>query len=171
MNNVKYSFSSVQVNLPKSLADEIIAWGKRTIPDNEIFKDPTDPGFGREDEMHVTVLYGLHSDSSEETRRIVSKQQPFTVELGNVGIFSNDKFDVIKVNVQSPELHKLNKRLTDQVTYTNKFKEYRPHVTIAYVKKGKGWKYNGIDDFDGKLFEADHVYFSSRSGKKTKISL
>lgn len=171
MNNVKYSFSSVHINLPDPLASDIIHWGRENIPENEVFKNPDDPSFGREDEIHVTVLYGLHSDSPQDTKKVLLTQKPLTIELGKISIFSHEKFDVIKIDINSPELHKLNKKMTDFVTYTNKFKEYTPHVTIAYVKKGKGWKYSGNTVFDGKLFEANEVCFSSRSGKKTKIPL
>lgn len=169
MNNVKYSFSSVHVNLPEALANDIIRWGRENIPESEIFKDPEDPSFGREDEIHVTVLYGLHSDSAQDTKKVLLTQKPFTIELGKISIFSHEKFDVIKIDIHSPELHKLNKKMTDCVTYTNKFKEYTPHVTIAYVKKGKGWKYSGKTEFNEKMFEANEVCFSSRAGKKIKI--
>ncbi len=172
MNNTKYSFSSTQINLPKDLADSIIKWGKETIPDNEIFKDPSDPSFGREDEIHVTVLYGIHSDSSLESKKLIDREKPFTIELGKIGVFTtNDQFDVVKINVNSPELHSLNKKLVNNLEHTNKFKEYQPHITVAYLKKGKGWKYQGNNVFNGKLFQVDHVYFSSKNGKKTKIEV
>lgn len=167
----KYSFSSTQVNLPKSLADDIIAWGKTHIPETEIFVDHNDPNFGREDEIHVTVLYGIHSESPFEIKNLLARQKPFQIELGKIGIFTNDIFDVVKINVKSPELNTLNKKLTNSIEYTSKFKEYQPHITVAYLKKGKGWKYEGNKSFDGKLFTADHIYFSSRNGKKTKIDI
>lgn len=171
MNNVKYSFSSVHINLPKTLSEEIINWGKKNIPESEVFKNPDDPSFGREDEIHLTVLYGIHSDSAKDTKKVLAGQKPFDIELGKISIFSNEKFDVVKIGIQSKELLKLNKKFTEQIIFTNKYKEYEPHVTIAYVKKGKGWKYNGNSYFNERLFEANQVCFSSKTGRKTEINL
>jgi len=172
MNNVKYSFSSVQINLPKDLSKKIIAWGKQHIPDEVVFRDPENPSFGRENEIHITVLYGLHSKVSKDTRMIVKDVKPFTIELGKISIFDHsDLFDVVKIEVHSPALHKLNKKLCDNVSYTSKYKTYKPHVTIAYVKHGKGKDYVGKTPFKGETFEANHVVFSSREGSKERIKL
>jgi 2'-5' RNA ligase len=172
MHGVKYDYSSVQINLPDHLANKIVEWGKK-IPDNDIFRDPNNPSFGREDEIHVTVLYGIHSKSPRETKSILHNVHPFTVELKNVSLFSDKEkpFDVVKIGVESPDLHKLNTKLKNELDYTSNYNEYIPHVTIAYVKKGKGWKFNGDKSFDGKLFMAEEILFSPRNGSKTKIAL
>lgn len=170
MNNVRYSYSSIQVNLPGDLGKQIIAWGKKHIPDDELFRDPKNPNFGRENEIHVTVLYGLHSDNSTESRRVVKNCKSFNVRLGPVDVFTtNDNFDVVMVKVLSPELHALNKKFCDQVKFTNKFPVYRPHITIAYVKKGEGSKYKGEKLFEGKSFKVDKVLFSSKKGFKETL--
>lgn len=169
---MKYEFSSVQIMLPDGLAKRIINWGEQNIPDEDIFRDPNNASFGREDEIHITVLYGLHSRSAAETREIISKVKPFTIELGKISLFSDgDKFDVVKIGVKSPELHDLNAQFRSKVDFTNKYDRYMPHVTIAYVKKGRGWKHSGNPTFDGELFEADHVVFSPKNGTKTRILL
>jgi hypothetical protein len=172
MKDVKYSFSSVQINLPNDLSKKIIAWGKNNIDDDIIFRDPTNPSFGRENEIHVTVLYGIHSKTSKDTRMVVKSVKPFTIKLGEISIFdTSDLFDVVKIEVKSPELHNLNKLFCNKITYTNKYKGYKPHVTIAYVKHGKGKQYVGKTPFVGKTFEVDHIMFSSREGKKECIKL
>lgn len=61
MKNAKYDYSSIHVDVPKDISDDIIKWGRKEISDREIFVMPRDPGLGREDEIHVTVLYGLHT--------------------------------------------------------------------------------------------------------------
>ena len=172
MNNVKYSFSSVQINLPNDLSKKIVNWGKNNIDDDIIFRDPTNPTFGRENEIHVTVLYGIHSKVSKDTRMLVKNVKPFTIRLGKISIFdTSDFFDVVKIEVDSKELHDLNKSFRHKLTYTNKYKGYKPHVTIAYVKHGKGKQFVGKTPFLGSSFEADHVMFSSREGGKEKIKL
>ena len=172
MQNAKYNFSSVQVNLPHDLAQEIIRWGKEHIPDNELYTDDKPGHLGREDEIHLTVLYGLHADSPQQTKELVSKTKPFPVHLTKIGIFStNPDFDVVKINIDGDELRDLNARLAKNCQHTNRHGSYQPHVTIAYVQKGDGWKHEGNSQFDGKSFMANELIFSSRSAGKSKIPL
>jgi len=170
MNNVKYSYSSVQINLPESLSKRIISWGKRAIPDREIFKDVKNPSFGRENEIHVTVLYGIHGDNSSGSRKIVKDFAPFKATLGAIDVFdTNPQFDVVMVKVNCPKLHELNKKFTANLSYTNKYPIYKPHVTIAYVKKGEGKKYKNKKEFEGETFDVNSIKFSSRKGYKETI--
>lgn len=172
MKNVKYEYSSIQMNLPKNIAEEIIKWGKDNISDTEIFVMPKDPGLGRENEIHCTVLYGLHSDKPDEVKKLIKEQKPIEIKLGKVEVFTNpDKYDVVVINVISNDLRRLNKHIRDNVEYTNKYKSYRPHVTIAYVKKGKGWKHRGEDKWKNEKFTCDQLLFSSKNGEKNIISL
>ena len=169
MQNVKYDFSSTHIDVPEKLADDIIKWGKNKIKDSEIFVSQTDPSFGREDEMHVTVLYGIHSEDKDEVEKYIIGQKPINVTLDEVDVFTNDKFDVVVIKVVSEDLAKLNQKLKENIEHTSKFKDYKPHVTIAYVKKGKGWKYHGLNHWKGKEFTANHIIFSSINGQKIKL--
>lgn len=172
MQNVKYEYSSVHIDVPDPLANDMILWSNKKIKDSDIFVSQSDQHFGREDEMHVTVLYGIHSDTSEEVAKIASSQKSITVKLGEIDVFSNpDKFDVVVVKVISDDLHELNEHLTKQIEFTNKYKEYKPHITLAYVKKGKGWKYHGLDHWKDQEFTTDYIVFSSKNGVKQKLSL
>ena len=47
---------------------------------------------------------------------------------------------MLKVDVEGPQLRALNKRLMDEFGTSSEFKEYKPHLTIAYLKKGMGKK-------------------------------
>lgn len=172
MFNVKYDFSSVHVDVPISLAEEIVEWGRKQIKDEDIFVTQKDPTFGREDEIHITILYGLHNEKPEPVVEILENAGPITVKLGKVGVFTNPyKFDVVMINVDSPDLQRLNKVLHDNVKYTNKYGDYHPHVTIAYVKKGKGWKHLGLTHWEGREFTCNYSVFSSKDGSRKKISL
>lgn len=93
------------------------------------------------------------------------------VRLGKIEVFTNpEKYDVVVIHVISNDLRRLNKKLKENVEFTNKYDSYRPHVTIAYVKKGKGWKYRGNKMWEGKKFKCDHLVFSSTNGTKHKIA-
>ena len=64
-----YDYSSTQIELPKKISDRIIKWGKKEIIDNNLFID-SDGTKGREDDIHVTVKYGLHTTNVEEVKNI-----------------------------------------------------------------------------------------------------
>jgi 2'-5' RNA ligase len=172
MKNVSYDFSSVHIDLPKSLADEIMAWGKKHIHDNDIFVSQSDPNFGREDEIHATVLYGIHSDKSDQVRELVKDEKPLSVKLDKIEVFDNPpNFDVVVIKVVSEDMNRLNTLFSQKIKHTNKYKEFRPHVTVAYVKKGKGYKHKKVKDWIGREFKANYLVFSSTKGTKEKIFL
>jgi len=159
-----YKFSSTQVNLPKEIADQIIAFGKR-IPDTDLADD------GRETEPHITVKYGLHGSDPKFVQDALAGERPATVKFGKVSLFENDEFDVVKIDVDSPDLHQLNKKVAESQPVTDTFPTYQPHATIAYVKKGKGAKYVGDTFLEGKTATLDSVTFSGRDGDKVEIPL
>lgn len=169
MLRTSYKLSSVQINLPKSLADKIVEWGHEHVPDSDVYEEP---GCGREDEIHVTVFYGIKGEGAATVRSVCRDFKPFSVELGRISLFTtNPDFDVLKIEAISHDLHDMNKAIRRKVNYVETFPEYNPHVTIAYLKKGRGWKHEGVDAFDGTLFNARTILFSDRSGHKSVIPL
>mgnify|MGYP001476203951 CR=1 FL=1 len=50
-------------------------------------------------------------------------------------------------------------------------KDYKPHATIAYVKKGEGKKYVGNKSLEGQSFEINEIQLSDRTGKTHIIKL
>ena len=172
MRNATYDFSSAQVDVPNPLAKKIIEWGNKTIDDDEIFVSDTDPNFGRENEMHVTVLYGIHSEYPSKIKRSLKETSPVKVKLGKMTAFTNpEKFDVVVIEVISKDLETINRKLRNELPFTNKYDEYRPHVTIAYVKNGIGEKYKNINKWEGEEFECENIVFSSKNGTKERIKL
>lgn len=165
-----YDYSSTQVDLPEDLAEKIMALGKE-IPDDELYVED-DGGCGREDEIHVTLLYGLKDKDPDEVKRMLKGVKPFDVQLGTTTAFMDDKkYDVLKIDVDSPELQKLHYILELGLPNENSYPTYQPHVTIAYLKKGNAKKYIGDDSFRGKKFKAQEIAFSSKNGEKIPLSL
>lgn len=142
-----YKRSTTQIDLPKEIGGHIIQWGELNIADEDLYIDEKD-GCGRETEQHVTVLYGLTDPTPPEAlMHIVQTTKPFLVEFGGISVFENPKYDVIKLDVISEELHNLHMEIRRSCPNENKFPDYIPHCTIAYVQKGKGKKYAGQDVF------------------------
>jgi 2'-5' RNA ligase len=161
-------------NLPDKLAKVIQNWGLANIPEKDVYVDG-DNAKGREDESHVTVKYGLvDAKPSRELLGILKNTKPFDIELGPISLFRNDNFDVVKMEVISPELRALNSKICKACPNEDKHPEYNPHVTIAYVKPGAGDRFEGQSPWDwveklgvsdlkseGK-FRAAGVVFSSK---------
>lgn len=172
MHNVKYDYSSCHIDVPDLIANDIINWGRENVTDEEIYVTHKDPTYGREDHIHITILYGIHCETSVEVRKILENSGPIKVKMGKVDIFTDPyKFDVVMINVKSDELMKLNEQIKRSVTYSNRHSLYSPHATISYVKKGKGWRHKGVSVWEGKEFTCNLAVFSSKNGVKESITL
>lgn len=162
----------MHVELPQNLSEEIIDWGRKHVTDEDIYVTQNNPSFGREDEIHTTILYGIHSDSSQEVFDLLKGYGEIQATLGKINVFTNPfYFDVVMIEVISEDLNKLNELLSKNIKHTNKYGPYKPHVTISYVKKNKGWKYLGNSKFQGIKFTCNDCVFSSKQGTKDRFSL
>lgn len=167
-------FSSTQVNLPGELAAKVRAMSQR-IPDEDLAGD------GREEESHVTVKYGLHTNDPEPVEKALWEEGPVTIKLGKTSIFpakqediqagGTDAADVVKIEIDSPDLHRLNKLIASSTPVTDTYPTYQPHVTLAYVKPGLGKKYAGLKDLEGETVVLNSVKFSGKDGTVVEIPL
>lgn len=164
-----HSYSSTQVNLPADTAERVVAMAK-AIPDTDIGTDGR-AGDSEGSAPHVTVKYGLHTTDVEKVRKVLANEPPVTVTLGKTSLFSNDDADVLKIDVDSPDLHRLNAKIAKALETTDTHPEYKPHVTIAYLKPGKGKDYAGDDALEGHTVTLDSLRFSTKDGKIYAIPL
>lgn len=141
-----------------------------SIPDDALYTEEAD--YGREDKPHVTVLYGVSDTDAEKTKEILKRlPKQLTATLGKITLFeTNAKFDVLKIDVTSPSLARLNDFLCKNVEYHNDYPNYRPHVTLAYLKKGRGKPYVGDTRFDGKSIKFESFIYSDKNCQHTTIS-
>lgn len=161
--------SSTQVNIPQESAKPFIEMAN-SIPEDELYTEP-EKSYGREDEPHVTVLYGLKTENSKEVEDLVKNYGDVKIKLGKTSLFENDKYDVLKVDVESKDLSKLNKILRDNTDYENDYPDYQPHITIAYLKKGEGKKYVGQTIKGLESITLDKLIFSDKERNHTEIDL
>jgi 2'-5' RNA ligase len=91
---------------------------------------------------HCTILYGIYNDVQQsDLLRYLLPLQSIPVKFGNITIFENNNFDVVKMDVKSEELNKINRNIINNIPYSSSYKVYKSHVTLGYVKKGTGQKY------------------------------
>ena len=133
------------------------------IKKDDIFEDD---GFGLETEPHVTLLYGIHSDEVDDEKVMdISTKSIKSIGLGNPSLFENEKYDVLKFDVEGPFLHDINAELS-KLPHTTDYPDYHPHCTIAYLKPGTGKKYTKA--FKGRIYEVfpTKVVYSKPDGSK-----
>jgi hypothetical protein len=122
--------------IPQDKTNAIVNFGKRLIKDSDLYLEGNE--YGRETEGHVTIRYGFLKDLNElEIRQLITGQKPFIVELYGLDKFDSDpKYDVAMFKASSPVLKQLNEMSGIYLT-ESEYNEYNPHLTLAYVQKGK----------------------------------
>lgn len=150
--------------LPQPQAAAVLALGRR-IPDDQLASD------GRETEPHVTIKYGIGADDPEAVRAIVEASPPIKVVFGAASVFANDEYDVLKFDVWSDGLSRLNDAIDRAVPHVDTHDWYQPHATVAYLKPGTGQLYAGDKSLEGQEAVIDRVVFSDRAGRKTVMML
>tara|TARA_R110000796_G_scaffold161858_1_gene278622 strand:- start:4116 stop:4694 length:579 start_codon:yes stop_codon:yes gene_type:complete len=146
------------------------------IPEDELYTEEGGVTFGRENDPHITILFGLHDTISDDTIKDLATnlEAPESITLKDISIFSNDKYDVVKFDVtgdSKDELSKMNDVFTKQPHTTN-FPDYHPHCTIAYVKAGNGSKYVKTLSKDKEIkIKPNRVIYSKPDGTKKTYNL
>jgi hypothetical protein len=166
--NQTYTYASTQVNIE----DEDIL---DTFHSIQLTLDPSDV-IKYEYEPHITVRYGLHDlpGMKDRVADMVGDHGSIRVTFGPLSVFRIEKDgepqDVLKVEIQSADLHELNRRLgilPNTQTY-----DYNPHMTIAYMRGGTAQEYAGSHpDLHGVYKVFDTLKFSDVDGNKTDVSL
>lgn len=151
---------------------DIKNWGKlgaNFIEKEDVYGTQED-GFGLEDKPHVTLLFGFHDDEPDIAERLEKElptKGPIKAKIVGISFFETPDYDVVKFDVESPALAKLNTWCKDNFDYTSAHKVYHPHATIAYVKKGMGKKYKR-DMSKSFEFEITELIYSHPDKKKKK---
>jgi 2'-5' RNA ligase len=149
---------------------EIENWGDviDKIEDDDLYKP--NPTYGKEEKPHITIFWGLHEDiDHDKILEIIESKKgiEFELEFGIPDFFENPDFDVIKFPViGNRELNKFNREIS-KFPNSNEFPDYKPHITIAYLKRGNIEKYKNIDfpKIKPKIVGVEY----SKSGGDSKI--
>lgn len=153
-------------------------WDKITgeIEKEDVYNPEGERDYGMQpkDEVHVTVLCGIHEDvPDEDVEELIDKMSGPKVTLKKIGMFDNkDKgFDVVKFDVTGKELHDMN-NMFRELPHTNDYPDYHPHATIAYVEAGTGDKYTKtLSDDEGIEVKPNKIVYSKPNGEKKEYKL
>lgn len=167
-----HEYSCLLFNLPGDLAFEVRQLAEQ-IPHEDLAED------GRELNPHITIKFGLHTDDTEEVRQAIQDLKPVPIQIGKASIFQGtDKdtgkptHDVVKLDVESSALHDLNNNVSKRLECTDTHPEYKPHITLAYVKPGLGEYYaKRLNLLEGKVAVFDRAIFSNKRREWNPIKL
>jgi GGDEF domain-containing protein/2'-5' RNA ligase len=164
----RYKNASTQVNLAPEQASKVKNAGMM-IPDHEL------AGNGREEQPHITVKYGVHDQAAETLRERLARTKPFQATLGKIKTFppteNSGNAAVVHAEVHAPELEQLHKEVAKHVGNKADDFEFRPHITLAYVKPEVAHKYEGRSDLVGTKVPIKSITVSQRDGRQVEIPL
>lgn len=168
-----HQFSCLLFNLPGDIAYEVRQLGEQ-IPSEDLAED------GRENNPHITLKFGLHTDETEEVRNAIQDFSPIAIQIGKASVFKGSTgdeeepptYDVVKLEVESESLHLLNSKVSKALECTDTHPKYCPHITIAYVKPGLGEYYaKRLNLLEGRTLSFDRVIFSNKRREWNPIKL
>lgn len=167
----KHKFGNTQADIPPaSEAGKALARARKAILPEDL------AGEGMIDDAHITVRYGIDGEDTAGIRAYLEKQPPFEATLGKTQAFPpsehSDGAAPIVVPVESADLRRMEKELDKHGNFTERsFPEYKPHVTLAYVKPGEAKRYTGMTEADGKKFKVESVSISKKDGTVEEVKL
>jgi len=138
---------------------------------DDIYYEEGDRSFGLEDEPHTTLLFGLHEGvTSEDVSRVLDNFKFGTCRVSDASLFQNPQYDVLKFDVSGTDLHNANKELK-KFPHTSNFPDYHPHLTVGYLKPGRGKKY--VKKLNGLSFglTPKYVVYSKPNGDRDKLEI
>ena len=161
-----YEYGCVMIEIPVSNWDEITS----IIDTDDIYEKDDDSTYGIQKNPHLTLLYGLHDTVTPEMVKSVFNKftGDINIEVDGIDIFENEEFDVVKFNVKPDDtLQYLHDELS-KFPNSNSFPDYKPHITIGYVKKGTGKKYIK-PDYKYQVKNVNKITYSMPNGEIFKF--
>jgi 2'-5' RNA ligase len=164
-----HDFCSTQLELPESEVRQALVSAGLNIDPEDLAEKHADM-----DVPHCTVLYGIHADHKVNVSQLVAasgRDWPVTLEFGAISVFEQPEHDVLIVEIRGKGLRPLRNFLRDNLPNTQTHPAYRPHITVAYVKPGKGQKYIGKSGLEGREISVQDLVYSNAQGSKVVIPL
>jgi 2'-5' RNA ligase len=162
-----HSYAVVLYNFPNTIKEKITNYSKKNIPQKDLYE----PEGGLETHSHITILYGLKNTDCQKVQEKLKKTKSFPVKIGKISKFDNkDAYDVLKLDISGEGLFALNKTLS-KIPHHSSYNEYKPHCTLAYVKKGSCRDLISKNPFKDLTAIVDKVLFIDTNKKETIIKL
>ncbi len=155
------SLGCLMAVLPTADAAPVAEWAHEKIAPTDLVGD------GYENSPHVTLAYGFEAGvSAVEMQQAVSSwgRSNLRFTLGPIArfdtspehdvLYASVKFDSDLRQLHDHLVHVFGKRLQES------FPDYRPHMCLAYVRKGACRSLNGHSKWDDATYSLDSLVFS-----------
>lgn len=122
-----------------------------------------DGNYGVELEPHITIVYGIKSDSNLTPEFVEGSPSPELLRVDGVSLFENEEYDVLKMDVVDVGgyLSKIRNSVLSSFDVELTYPEYNPHITIGYFQKGKADKY--VKELSTTINPTSYCYSVGRS--------
>jgi hypothetical protein len=168
MKTHKNEYGCLMAMVSETHCPHIIKFGKTVIPPEILYTKPDDDSYGYDNEPHVTIKYGFEPDlSRNDLAQLLRGLKPFNIILNAISQFNNSEYDVIKFNAESPILRELRNKV-DGYPNKDKYPDYKPHMTMAYVKPGS---FKTTKDGLNIILPVNKIKYSGKNGKIIYINL
>jgi 2'-5' RNA ligase len=175
MANQKHNYGIVLIEPPAGLGIRMREHAMSSIHDGDLYGK--DEGLGYEDKPHITVKYGLIPPIHiEKIRKLFKRFKPVLLEMGHVTKFEaveDGQADAVIVHIRAPkQLEQIVRVLSDEVECKpSDYKEYIPHATLAYVRRGACEHCIGSREFVGESFWVRQMRVKGPEGSSNTIPL
>jgi len=170
--NRKYEYGCVMLYFDFPILDKI----HKVIDPNDVYEEEDDDSFGLETEPHVTLLFGLHKEvTDEDVKKVLDSLKFSPITLSKLSIFNtNPDYDVLKFDIEDTGgghiLYEANKKLK-KYPFTSNFPDYHPHMTVGYLKSGTGNKWVKKIKTQKFTLTPDYAVYSKPNKEKTKFNI
>lgn len=134
------AFLMVEYQMPEAILEL-----QRQIDPQDLFVSQRGFSYGLETEPHVTVAPCLRNNvKPDNLKKFLQPLEKYRLELVNLEVFENEDFDVLHFVVKSDALRSTYNGFAENYKVGGKYPDYNPHITVAYLKKGKGRAYTKL---------------------------
>lgn len=164
-SNQVHQYGCAMVYFDFPYVNELHKW----ISPEHVHTEEGDNSFGLETEPHTTLLFGLHANEVDDAKvlSLCKSKQIGDLVLHNASLFENEKYDVLKYDVDNQVVYEINRALS-QLPHTTNFPDYHPHSTVAYLKKGTGKMYAEKLAGQKHTVKAKEIVYSKPDGTKIR---
>lgn len=159
-------------DIPKELVAQIRKI-QETIPKEILDEKENEDGwinFGKQELLHVTVLFGVEQEEKDKITEIVKKYKEKGIKVSNeteLKYFDNDN-TAVYIPINGEDLTKLHDELKSSVKNKDEHDKFVGHICIAYLKKGKRIPVDS--KVEHMEWEVKHIDITKKDGSTEKIA-